>query len=250
MKKYLHFLLIVSLIGVQFTGFAQQYRAAEVAYKQYTVSAGKEADSAVLNFLKPYADSLNKILAQVIGFSTATLYNKQPEGPLGNFAADAMRVMATQAFKRKVDVAVINSGGLRAHLPKGEITLKHVYDVMPFDNLIVLQELNGVQLKSFLDHTANRGGWCVSGITMTIRNRQADSIYINGAPLDANATYVVANTDYIAGGGDYSDMLKGIRMLNIGYLYRDAIVEYILMLTKQGKAISAQLEKRVTNADK
>ena len=249
MKKHLHFLLLVSLVGVQFNGSAQQYKAAEVEYKQYTVSAGKATDSTVLNLLKPYSDSLNKILGQVIGFATATLYNKQPEGPLGNFAADAMRAMAAQEFNTKVDVAVINSGGLRSHLPKGEITLRHIYEVMPFDNLVVLQELSGVQLKAFLDHAANKGGWGVSGIAMTIKNRQADSIYINNVPLDPAGVYIMASTDYIANGGDYSEMLKGIRMLNTGYLYRDALIEYILLLTKQGKAISAKVEKRVTNAD-
>lgn len=249
MKTRSSFLFIVSLLVFQFGGYAQQYKAAEVQYKNYTVNAPTEQDSAVLNFLKPYSDSVKKVMNQVIGFATVTLYEKQPEGPLGNFAADAMRIMSEKKFNRKIDVAAINPGGLRSYLPKGEITVRNVYEVIPFDNLVVLQELTGSQLKRFLDHTADKGGWGLSGVTMQIRNRQADSVLINGQPLDLNATYTVANVDYVANGGDYTEMLKGIPIKSIGYVYRDAIIEYIKELSKQGKPVAAKIENRVINAD-
>lgn len=250
MKKHFYLLLFVSLIVIQFNGSAQRYKAAELEYRQYTVSAGKIVDTAVLNFLKPYSDSLNKMLSTVIGFATASLYSKQPEGTLGNFAADAMRYMAEKKFNRKVDMAAINPGGLRSYLPKGEISVRNVYEIMPFDNLVVLQELKGTQLKSFLDHTANKGGWGLSGVKMVIRNRQADSVYVGGKLLDPGATYVVANTDYVANGGDYTESLKGIRVSSIGYLFRDALLEYIAMITKEGRPITAQIENRVVHADR
>jgi 2',3'-cyclic-nucleotide 2'-phosphodiesterase (5'-nucleotidase family) len=250
MKKYFSVFLIVSLLVSQPDALAQKYTASEVTYNNYPVLRKEVTDSALLKLLKPYSDSVAKTMSAVIGFATATLYEKQPESPLGNFAADAMRIMAERKFGRKIDAAVINSGGIRSYIPKGDITIRTAFEVMPFDNLIVLQELRGLVLKKFLDLSANKGGWYVSGIRMLIRDHKADSIFINGKPLDENAVYIVANSDYVANGGDNADMLKGIPVINIGYVYRDAIIEYIREFTKQGKPVTAIIENRVVNADR
>jgi 2',3'-cyclic-nucleotide 2'-phosphodiesterase (5'-nucleotidase family) len=250
MKKYLSSFFIASLLVSQLNVLAQQYAASAVEYKNYPVLRQDITDSSLLKLLKPYSDSVNKIMGKVIGFATMPLYEKQPESALGNFMADAMKLMAEKKFGRSIDAAVINSGGIRSSIPKGDITIKNAYEVMPFDNLIVLQELKGSVLRKFLDHSANKGGWGVSGIKMQIRDHRADSVFLNGKLLDDNATYVIALTDYVAGGGDYSEMLKNIPVINIGYLYRDAIIEYIQGFTTQGKPVSATIENRVINADR
>jgi 2',3'-cyclic-nucleotide 2'-phosphodiesterase (5'-nucleotidase family) len=60
-----------------------------------------------------------------------------------------MRIMAEQKFGKKVDAAFINYGGIRSYIAKGEITVGKIYELMPFDNLIVLQDLKGAVFKSF-----------------------------------------------------------------------------------------------------
>jgi 2',3'-cyclic-nucleotide 2'-phosphodiesterase (5'-nucleotidase family) len=249
MKKYLFHLLFVSLLVSQLNVYGQRYTASELAYDTYPVQQRDVKDSSLLKLLKPYSDSVKKTMSKVIGFATSTLYEKQPESPLGNFMADAMKVMVEKKFGRKIDAAVMNAGGIRSYIPKGDITLQHAFELMPFDNTIVLQEIQGAQLKRYLDFTASKGGWAVSGIRMQIKDHKADSIYINEKPLEENAIYVLASTDYVAKGGDNSIILKDIPMLNIGYLYRDAIVEYIQQFTKNGKAVTAVIERRVVNAD-
>jgi 2',3'-cyclic-nucleotide 2'-phosphodiesterase (5'-nucleotidase family) len=249
MKKYFFTLFLVSLLVSQLNAVAQKYAASELEYNSYPVERRDITDSSLLKLLKPYSDSVKKTMSKVIGFATITLYEKQPESPLGNFMADAMKIMGEKKFARKIDAAVINSGGIRSYIPKGDITLQHAFELMPFDNLIVLQEIKGSVLKRFLDFTASKGGWGVSGIKMQIKDHKADSIYINQTPLDENATYVIANTDYVARGGDNSVILKDIPMLNIGYLYREAIIEYIQQFTKQGKPVTATIERRVVNVD-
>jgi 2',3'-cyclic-nucleotide 2'-phosphodiesterase (5'-nucleotidase family) len=250
MKKFLSSFLIASLLVSQLNVMAQQYAASAVEYKNYPVLRQDITDSSLLKLIKPYSDSVNKMMGRVIGFATMPLYEKQPESALGNFMADAMKLMAEKRFGRSVDAAVINSGGIRASIPKGDITIKNAYEVTPFDNLIVLQELKGSVLRKFLDHSANKGGWGVSGMKMQIRDHRADSVFLNGRMLDDSASYVIALTDYVAHGGDYSEMLKNIPVINIGYLYRDAIIEYIQEFTRQGKPVSANIENRVVNADR
>jgi 2',3'-cyclic-nucleotide 2'-phosphodiesterase (5'-nucleotidase family) len=249
MKKYVSLFIIVSLLVSQLNVAAQKYVASEVEYGYTAVTKQEITDSSILKFLKPYRDSMSKVMSQVIGFATVTLYYKQPESPIANFLADAMKVMGEEKFKRKIDVAIINAGGIRSYLPKGEITLQNVFEIMPYDNLIILQEVKGATLKKFLDFTASKGGWGVSGIKMQIKDHKADSVFINGKLLDENATYIVANTDYVAKGGDNTKELKDIPQISIGYLYREAITEYIQQFTKKGKPVTAAIEGRIVNVE-
>ena len=215
-------------------------------YTSYPVANNTKADTAILQMLSPYRDSINKALNKVIGFATATLMKKQPESPLGNFLADAIKHQAELTFGRKVDAAFINPGGIRSFIPKGEITIGKMYELMPFDNLIVLQEVSGQVLKRFLDHTAASGGWPVNGITMLLRNRKAENVLVGGKPIEDSATYIIANSDYVAGGGDDTEMLRGIPQVSKGYLMRDAFIDYIKQHTAQGKAITASIQNRVS----
>jgi 2',3'-cyclic-nucleotide 2'-phosphodiesterase (5'-nucleotidase family) len=204
-----------------------------------------KVDSSLIKMLQPYADSISRIMNTVIGFSIRGLSKRQPESTLGNFMADCMRWMAEKKFNRKVDVAFVNYGGIRSYLPKGDITIGELYELMPFDNLIVLQEVKGSVLKQFLDKMAARDGWPVSGLTMGIKNKEAVNVVIGDKRFSENTTYWVANSDYIAGGGDDCTMLRGIPQVNSNYLFRDALIEYVLYLTKGGNSIDGVTENRI-----
>lgn len=248
MKRHFYFFIIASLLVVQ-SCTTVHLIPAEVLHENYPVTNNQKHDSAILMMLSPYKDSVNKTMNRVIGFATETLNKTNGQVSLGNFFTDAMKKMGEKYFKRKIDVTVVNYGGMRSYIPKGDITVGKMYELMPFDNLIVLQEVKGSLLKQFLDHTANAGGWPVNGVTMTIKNKRAEDILVGGKPLDKNATYVLANSDYVANGGDNSEMLKPIRQINIGYLMRDALIEYVQHFTSNGKPVTANQEIRITNAD-
>lgn len=124
-----------------------------------------------------------------------------------------------------------------------------VFEMMPFDNIIILQKVSGVVLKQFLDHIAGRGGWPLAGITMVIKKGKAENVLIGGKTLDLSATYTIANSDYVANGGDNSEMLKTIPQINRGVLLRDALIEYIQEFSKQGKPVTVTVLNRVRNAE-
>jgi 2',3'-cyclic-nucleotide 2'-phosphodiesterase (5'-nucleotidase family) len=71
---------------------------------------------------------------------------------------------------------------------------------------------------------------------------------VGGQPLDTEKIYTIANSDFIANGGDNADMLRPVPQITNGYLMRDAIIDYISWLKSQGKNITATIENRVTNA--
>jgi len=72
---------------------------------------------------------------------------------------------------------------------------------------------------------------------------------INGKPLDRNATYITANSDYLAQGGSDAAMLKPFPFQNKGYLIRDGLIEYIKQITASGKPVDAKIENRVTSSN-
>lgn len=217
-----------------------------VSYGSYRMDDYTKKDSALVSLLANYKDSISKKMSTVLGFSTDGLTKKQPESGLGNFMTNAMKIMAEKKFETHVDAAFINYGGIRSYLPKGDITIGRIFELMPFDNLIVLQEIKGDTLLSFLNFIAERNGWPISGISMSINNRKATNILVNGKPLDITATYTIANSDYIANGGDDVKMLKGIPQINKGYLLRDALITYMQFITDKGESIDCKPEKRIT----
>ena len=247
MKKAILKLFLAAGLFV-FVSCKPVFKTSSLQYKDYKVE-NATVDTAVTSFLKPYADSVNSTMNMVIATLATDLEKRQPEGTLGNLMADAMKAMAEKYYNTQVDAAFVNYCGIRLPVVKaGAITKGKIYELMPFDNIIIIQKIPGTVLKEFLDHVASRGGWPVAGITMQIKNNKAENVLIKGKPLDLTAVYTIANSDYVANGGDKSEMLKTIPQINNGSLFRDALIEYFASFAKAGKQISVSIEKRVINA--
>lgn len=224
------------------------YRSQALQHNEYRITASSPRDPSLQAVLKPYSDSINSSMNAVIGIAEKSLDKKAPEGTLGNFMVDAFFVMAKEKFNTPIDIAFMNYGGIRlTQLPAGPVTRGKIFELMPFDNLLVLQRMKGSMLQQFLDHIANRGGWPIANATMQIKDKKAVNVMIGGKPLDPSAMYTTLNSDFIANGGDNADMLRNIPQESIGYLMRDALFDYIGWLKSQGRNISANEENRVTD---
>ena len=243
MKKIIAVLFVAALSGAC---NHKVYQADKLTYNGYRITKDAKQSAAVTSMLKPYSDSVNSTMNGTIGIAAVSLEKKSPEGSLGNFMTDAMLQAATNHFKRKVDGAFTNTGGIRlTQIPAGPITTGKIFELMPFDNLLIIQEMKGSMLQTFLDHVSGRGGWPVAGITYDIKNKKAVNVLVNGKPIDDNATYTIANSDYVANGGDDCVMLKSLPQINDGFLIRDALIEYVKAQTAAGKTITAKEEGRV-----
>ena len=226
------------------------YQPQSVQYVDYRLTQSSKQNDAVVKLLQPYADSVNKSMLGVVAVAGIDLEKKQPEGTLGNIMVDAMLAKAKQAYKIPVDAAFINYGGIRLPvIPKGNITRGKIFELAPFDNDIVIQKLSGKVLQVFLNHISNKGGWPAAGITWQIKGKAAVNVLINGQPLKETEDYTVAMVDYVANGGDDCAMLRPIPQKSIGYVLRDALIEYFSDLNKEGKKISSKIENRVSNAE-
>lgn len=225
------------------------YQPVSVQHSGYRIQQAA-TDSSMAKLLSPYADSVNKNMSDIVGIAAIDLSKKQPEGTLNNLLADAMLAEAGRLYKTKVDAAFINYGGIRLpSLPAGTITRGKVYELAPFDNIVVLQKINGTTLIDFLNHVAAKGGWPCAGIQFQIKNKKAVNIIIGGQPLDETAVYTIANNDYVANGGDDCVMLKSIPQQNIGCLFREMVLHHFLTEYGQGRKLTGAIDKRVSNAE-
>jgi len=222
-----------------------KFQSQKAEFVDYRINPERTSDPTVLSLIKPYGDSMSETMNRIIGYNELNLEKKQPEGSLGNFMADAFLTMAAEKFKEPVDGAMVNYGGVRLlQLPAGNVTVGKMYELMPFDNLMVIQKLKGDIVQKFLDRIAAAGGWPISGITFQIKDKKAVNINVGGKPFNINNTYTVANSDFVINGGDSDNILKGIPFKNIGYNMRDALIEYVTKMKK----ISVKEEKRISHA--
>lgn len=249
--KYNPFLLPIFLfLALAGLSCNTSYKSQKLAYSSYRINDDLQKDTAYLTFLSPYRKNVDSLMNGVIGYVEKNLDKKLPEGELGNFMVDAFFIMAKEKYKTPIDVAFMNHGGIRLNqLPEGNITTGRIYELMPFDNLLILQKVKGNVLQEFLDLIASHGGWPVAGLTMQIRNKKAIEVLVGGKKIDPEQVYTIVNSDYVANGGGDAVMLKNIPQISNGYLFRDALFDYIKLLKSQGKNITASIEKRVTNVD-
>jgi 2',3'-cyclic-nucleotide 2'-phosphodiesterase (5'-nucleotidase family) len=237
------FLLLVLLMAACSPSLYQP--ANKVTYSKYDVKPGTGV-SSMQTMLAPYAANVNQTMNTVIGALAQPLEKKMPESSLGFFMTDAYLYQAEKVFGQKVDLAFMNNGGIRTNgMPAGKITVGSIYELMPFDNLLVLLELSGSQLQALMDHIATRGGWPISGGTYKVVNKKAVEIKVNNTALSPSGKYVIAISDYIANGGDDCLMLKNIPQVNKGYLQRDALIDYVNEKCANGQALPLPIMNRV-----
>lgn len=226
------------------------YQTSAVQYKDYQITKNQPASNELSDLIKPYADSVNKSMSDVVAVAGITLEKKQPEGTLGNLMADIMLAKAREKYKTTVDASFVNYGGIRLpSIPAGNITKGKIFELSPFDNIIVLLTVDGKTLQQFLDTAANKGGWPTSGCTYQLKNKRATNITVGGQPVKDDGQYIIAVVDYLANGGDNCDMLRKMPQQNNGSLFRDAVIEYFADMQRQGKQITSTLENRVKNAE-
>lgn len=221
----------------------------KIAFKDYQVAKGGRLDSTYLNMLRPYGDSVSKTMDQVLAKSPKELLKEVPNSSLGNFLADAYLEIAKVKFDQKAEIAFMNHGGVRINrIGAGDITRRIVYEVMPFDNLLVVVQVKGDVLQSYLDKlAAEGGGGGVSGLTMSIKDKKAVNILIGGKPLDPAKVYHMVNSDYAIDGGGGFTALKKLPQQRTQYFLRDAIIDYCQMQQSKGQSIPTEQAIRITN---
>ena len=210
-----------------------------------------EEDPFLLAALTPYADKVESLLSDVIGNAEASFSNenaRKQETEIGNLVADSM-LWGTRNLN--TDFALQNGGGIRTGLPAGEITKKRIYEILPFDNTVVVLKMKGRLVLRLFDHMAavpaGSGAFpqVSEGVRLAINSqtRRVERLTIKGKPVDPERTYSIATNSYLAGGGDgYKIFLEALDRYETSTFQRDALIEYIATVMKR---VKPELEGRI-----
>lgn len=192
--------------------------------------------------------AIDSIKSPIIGEAAITLTVQAPESTLMNFAADALLNEAKRHTNKNIDVAITNKGGLRSELNAGTITFGDIYNVFPFENTLTLLTLNGAQLMTLFNEIAAQGGEAVSGARLIISpDGKLLNASVNGKPVVPSKNYTIATSDYLSQGNDGLHTLKeGTEREGFAVSIRDMMIEHIARLHKDGKAIEATIDGRIT----
>lgn len=176
---YLTGLLVVSLSACQRAAYVPTARLAPATSQP--VSRALPDDPAVAALIRPYHDQVASQMGEVLGTAPAGLPKGAGESPLLNFVGDVQRVAAGRALGQPIDLGVVTSGALRAALPAGAITLGAVFELMPFENELVVLDAPAEtvqQLFVFLAKTRTP----IAGATYAVGpDRQPIAIRVGGA---------------------------------------------------------------------
>ena len=234
--KHLSYILIFFLIGCGTQKIAD--------YKDEKVTVDDQAgDGGLDSIISPYRDSMDAQMQEVIGTATVTLEKGLPESPLGNFASEAAylkgfdigqnsRALGPKIMERSF--ALLNNGGLRAPINKGDIKLGDIYELMPFDNTLVLLKLSPDHVREMCDYLYKGNGQPIYNAEF-ILSKDDHQVIIGGKPYFFDEDVIVITSDYLASGGDKMNFLKDpILKYDSGIFLRDVFIEYVREYKKLG----------------
>jgi len=228
----------VGEIEIDLDTFATFYHLLPVdaRYDKYT-------DAAVDSILRPYRAAVDEFRNFKIGRSQGLAVK---DWSLVNWMADFVLNEAASLTTRNIDLAIVNKGGIRADMKKGDVTKGTIMQIFPFDNRIVVMRISGADLARAFNVMAGRGGDGVSAgvdISFDPSTGKCTSVMIDGKPLDYSRIYTVATIDYLANGGDYMDPLTEGNVIarSDDVIYNDMISS----LLKNKKTIKADKTQRM-----
>ncbi len=172
---------------------------------------------------------------------TALISTRKQESNLGNLIADVIKT------RSKADLALVNSGGIRADIHKGPIKLFHVLKVLPFGNSISIATIKGSLLLNIFKKSALKKGsgafmQVSNNVKYIIKNRILKGVTINGQKIMLNKIYRVATSNFIAAGGDgYTEFKNAGKIYDTGNLISTAVINFI----KSKKSIAKKIYNRI-----
>lgn len=196
--------------------------------------------------IQPYRKNLEAEMNVPIGYSEAEMSHRGiGETALGNFVADVQKSFAEEILGYEIDLSVMNNGGLRNSLPKGEITIGNIYELSPFDNYLYILALEAKDIQNLAEYIVQNKNIGINGMLLKSEAGVIETLKLNGQELQEGRVYKLAIHDYLANGGDNMAFLKDLPRLEISnHLLRDILIRQIKLKKEKGLSISSQIEGR------
>ncbi|MFW5793215.1 MAG: 5'-nucleotidase C-terminal domain-containing protein [Bacteroidota bacterium] len=255
MFRYRNYLFIVGIISLIFFSSCggEEIKDHDISVSGELIPLDSliKKDKLVDSIINIYRIQVEQEMNQVLVHSEHVMERGTPEGLLNNFVADLVFDIGQELYKaedgKPIDFCLLNYGGLRTSLPEGPVTKSRVFELLPFENEMIVITLSGEKTKELFEYLAeSKEGMPVSNLKLGISENKPKEILIDGEQIDTSRNYKVLTSDYLAYGGD--DMTFFLDPLNIeliGKRIRDAIILHMERVNEKGKKISSQLDQRI-----
>ena len=186
-------------------------------------------------FIEPYKTSIEDEMNKVLSYSPQSMFkNHTPYNTaIGNMMADAIFELANPVFQKRykesLDGVLINHGGIRAGINEGEITTRTAYNIMPFENMVVIAKLKGEYILEMFDYLSrSKKAHPISNMTIEVdEDWNLVSYTINGEKVNKEKTYYISTSDFLVNGGDNMNFFqKADTIYQIDYKMRNLFIDY------------------------
>ena len=226
--------IIIYIISIFLIGCSSNSTYNIQSYQEEVIETQYKEDSTILSIITPYRVKIEKKMSEVLSYTKTELNKKGTESTLGNFVTDlCLNYM-------NADLCVMNNGGLRTVINQGPITVGKIYELMPFENELVVIEIDSTEFNGLLEYIIKRGGEPFSGINIIMNNKNELISYT--APIDFREknSIKVLTSDYLANGGDKMWFFKEKKQYTTGLKLRNVIIDYCretdtINVTKDGR---------------
>ena len=187
---------------------------------------------------------------KVVGYSPVAMKAEYPESALSNLFVDRVMDAVGEVSGRKVDVGIVNFGGIRVDMPEGDVMVDDIRSMFPFRNDLVYLAMKGSDVRAVLDFMAKDGFQVLGGVRVVAKDGKIVSAEVGGRPLDDDAVYGVATISFLLYGGDGLYLAENaVEMVDTSVEIYDAMLKLIEEDTAAGKRITGRADGRVVILD-
>ena len=246
--KIQHFVIIITSLFVASCQEATT-SVSQINVKQLVIDSTLIAIDSIESFVAPYRKRIDQVLDSTLAYAPEMLTKQDGRynTSAGNLLADIILKQANPIFKsrtgKNIDFVLLNHGGIRSVVSKGNVSARTAYEVMPFENSIVVVELSGKSVLKMVDFlmSSNRAH-PIGGLQIILdKNDSLKSLLIQGSVFDENKNYFIASSNYLVTGGDNMNFFKEmLGATDTEYLIRNAMIDYFMKVD----TVSAKVDDR------
>lgn len=250
-SKFLIFIVLLTLL-IGTSCATPTHIVYQIKGKQIAIDTSFIRTESIESFIAPYRNHINRDLDSLLSYAPQNMDKSHGkwQTTIGNFLADITLNKANQLFYQKynknIDICLLNHGGIRAPIAQGEVTARTAFQVMPFENSLIVAELKAEQILEMVNYFVHaKRAHPIAGIQIKLSSDEThfQSILIKGKPLDLNKTYLVATSDYLITGGDNMTFFaKAVQTFDMNYKLRNLIIDYF----KENDTLPIVLDDRIT----
>lgn len=187
----------------------------------------------------------------VIGYSTRAMAASYPESALSNWFVDLLMARVEKLSGKKVDIGIVNFGGIRIDMPEGDIILDDMLSMFPFKNQLVYVEHTGKEIRAILEEMAADRFQVLGGVRVVAENGKLLEALMAGEPIDDDRVYGMATISFLLKGGDSLTLERNALSVTVfeDEDIIDAVLEYVYRETAAGRPIEYEADGRVVVKD-